>query len=351
MIDNILDNDYQSCGCDCAASSGGTPPEFIYMMIPGEWACVYVKLLAAVADFGEQMLKDCQASCKDNSKNIINCWNMFSAAVAAHQLGQDKLADTLIKYIEAQLKVIYRDTRCAEFSTMASLPISADGKIKAFVGCNMHGGSTIIPPSVFADAINRIWNKIEDMTGEAHLGFSMTVTPEYFISDDGCTVHITVDTDDAISAFECVSFYINDSHLVSARNVKHFEYDTEVKDTVTIKCKAKIMGVMYEQSRTITHFNGFWLGAGDAYQDIMDSAHLISVTDEMAGLYNVECSQESNIFIIINDSVKGLFNRATISGSEIPFTESTVSVDGVAYRVFTSVNRYNIGTYNINING
>lgn len=134
MIDNILDNDYQSCGCDCAASSGGTPPEFIYMMIPGEWACVYVKLLAAVADFGEQMLKDCQASCKDNSKNIINCWNMFSSAIAAHQLGQDKLAETLIKYIDAQLKVIYRDSRCAEFSTMALLPISEDGQ-KAMVGC------------------------------------------------------------------------------------------------------------------------------------------------------------------------------------------------------------------------
>ena len=81
-------------------------PEVVYMIIPAEWACVYQKLLVAVADFGEQMLYDCQASCKEHNKTIINCWHMFASAVAAYQLGKTKLAETLIKYINPHCRCI-----------------------------------------------------------------------------------------------------------------------------------------------------------------------------------------------------------------------------------------------------
>ncbi len=111
-------------------------PELVYMTIPAEWACVYQKLLVAVADFGEQMLYDCKASCKKANKSIVNCWHMFASAIAAHQLGKDKLAETLIKYIKGQLKLIYRESHCAEFDSMIPLPISCDGKLKALVGCD-----------------------------------------------------------------------------------------------------------------------------------------------------------------------------------------------------------------------
>lgn len=123
-------------GCENEDCLREINPEVLYMTIPAEWACVYQKLLVAVADFGEQMLHDCQASCKNVNKNIINCWHMFAAAIAAHQLGQDKLAETLIKYIKGQLKLIYREARCAEFDGMVPMPISPDGKLKALIGCD-----------------------------------------------------------------------------------------------------------------------------------------------------------------------------------------------------------------------
>lgn len=110
-------------------------PEFIYMTIPAEWACVYQKLLVAVADYGEQMLNDCKASCKDPNRSIINCWHMFSAAVAAHNLGKDKLADTLIKYIKGQLKIIYKGQKCADYDSMVPVSITPDGELKALVKC------------------------------------------------------------------------------------------------------------------------------------------------------------------------------------------------------------------------
>lgn len=110
-------------------------PEFIYMTIPAEWACVYQKLLVAVADYGEQMLNDCKASCKDPNRSIINCWHMFESAVAAHNLGKDKLADTLIKYIRGQLKIIYKGQKCADYDSMVPVSITPDGELKALVKC------------------------------------------------------------------------------------------------------------------------------------------------------------------------------------------------------------------------
>lgn len=136
MADTIYNKVYTKTGNDNEQCLEEIQPELVYMTIPAEWACIYQKLLVAIADFGEQMLADCQASCKNTNKNIINCWHMFASAIAAHQLGQDKLAYTLIKYIKAQLKVVYRDSRCAEFDTMVPLPISEDGKLRALVGCD-----------------------------------------------------------------------------------------------------------------------------------------------------------------------------------------------------------------------
>ena len=72
-------------------------PEYVYVTIPAEYICVYHRILAMLADYGEDMLKDCKVSCTDRNSNVIDCFNMFNAAVAARKLGKDKLAETLIK--------------------------------------------------------------------------------------------------------------------------------------------------------------------------------------------------------------------------------------------------------------
>ena len=77
-------------------------PEYIYVTVPAEYICVYHRILAMMADYGEEMLKDCKASCTDKNNNVIECFNMFNSAVAARKLGKDKLAETLIKYIKTK---------------------------------------------------------------------------------------------------------------------------------------------------------------------------------------------------------------------------------------------------------
>ena len=107
-------------------------PEYIYVTVPAEYICVYHRILAMMADYGEEMLKNCKASCTDKNNNVIECFNMFNAAVAARKLGKDKLAETLIKYIKAKINQIYKGL---DNSTSFIFPIDENGEIKAFVSC------------------------------------------------------------------------------------------------------------------------------------------------------------------------------------------------------------------------
>lgn len=107
-------------------------PEYIYVTIPAEYICVYHRILAMLADYGEDMLKDCKASCTDRNSGVIECFNIFNAAVAARKLGKDKLAETLIKYIKAKINQIYGGK---DNFTSFVFPVDENGQLKAFVSC------------------------------------------------------------------------------------------------------------------------------------------------------------------------------------------------------------------------
>ena len=107
-------------------------PEYIYVTIPAEYICVYHRILAMMADYGEEMLKDCKASCTDKNLDVIECFNMFNSAVAARKLKKDKLAETIIKYVKAKINQIYKGI---DNSTSFVFPVDENGQIEAFVSC------------------------------------------------------------------------------------------------------------------------------------------------------------------------------------------------------------------------
>lgn len=114
-------------------------PEYIYVTVPAEYICVYHRILAMLADYGEDMLKDCKAACKDRNSGVIECFNMFNAAVAARKLSEGdetskygKLAKTLISYIKAKINQIYGGK---DNSTSFVFPVDENGQLKAFVSC------------------------------------------------------------------------------------------------------------------------------------------------------------------------------------------------------------------------
>jgi hypothetical protein len=81
-------------------------PKFVYAIIPAEYVCVYHRILAMLADYGEEMLKDCKATCKDRNSGVIECFNMFNAAVAARQLGLDTVPEPVV-FLSEHEKIMY----------------------------------------------------------------------------------------------------------------------------------------------------------------------------------------------------------------------------------------------------
>lgn len=79
----------------------------LYLVIPTEFECTYKRLCVLMADYGEEMLKDCKANCTEKNVQVIECFNMFNSAIAAKNKGNDKLAFLIIKYINAKLNNIY----------------------------------------------------------------------------------------------------------------------------------------------------------------------------------------------------------------------------------------------------
>lgn len=215
------------------------------------------------------------------------------------------------------------------------------------------GSSTVLGvcQKTLTIAFNSLWSKIEDITGESLHGISMVVSPTYFIGEDGCAVHITANTADTAGIFEKIQFFINGELLTEAENVDFFEFDTNIAETSVVMCKAKILGIEYVEQKVITHYSSFWLGAGDTYTDIMNLAYVIPITNGMRGAYNVRVADGQHIFIVVSDSLREGFIRADINGVEIKFVENSIVRDGKVYKVFTSENTYQTGTFNIDING
>lgn len=107
-------------------------PEYIYMTIPADYVCTYHKILILLSEYGVDMLNDCQAGCSNQNKSIINCFNMFNAAVAARKLGQDKTAETIMKYVNGQLNIIHNYN---DIDTKIVFPVDENGYLKAIVSC------------------------------------------------------------------------------------------------------------------------------------------------------------------------------------------------------------------------
>lgn len=116
-------------------------PEYVYLTIPAEWVCLYHKLLGYLADFGEEVIKDCQAACKGTNLYVIQCWNMFQSAIACRAIGSDDKADLFIKYIEAQLDNIYKNSNKEIYCGDNKVAITPDGQLVARVSCNTGNNS------------------------------------------------------------------------------------------------------------------------------------------------------------------------------------------------------------------
>lgn len=221
-------------------------PEYIYTTIPAEYVCVYHRILAMMADFGEEMLKDCKATCTDKNTGVIECFNTFNAAVAARKLGKTKLAETLIKYIKAKINQIYKG---ADNSTSFVFPVDENGVLKAFVSCNDRPRFYVYEEDLYMQGQG---HGIEDNYSLEDENNPTYNNPFDFIcyagiEDNKILIH-KIDYFFNKLPFKEGEDEITVEYYVNGRYVKHLE-DCTVSDTMTVALKV----VAYYKGYTNNH--------------------------------------------------------------------------------------------------
>lgn len=236
--------------------------EYIYITIPAEYICVYHRILAMLVDYGEDMLNDCKASCKDRNSNVIECFNMFNAAVAARKLGKDKLAETLIKYIKAKINQIYRGV---DNSTSFVFPVDENGQLKAFVSCNERPMFYINPEDMelyehkFGDGFEEHFGLgEEDNTNDETLDrtkLEVILSPKYEIIHNviiPCAdITISYNGSPVEKSNTTISYYFDDEEVVDFKNITELtEGNHEFMIVVNYKGIVKIVkeNLIYEGS-------------------------------------------------------------------------------------------------------
>ena len=234
-----------------------------------------------------------------------------------------------------------------------------DNKINSFL--ESIGGTAIstqfgnsdlvgISQRVITEAINKIWDKLDEMTGENHRAIRMAITPDFF-TGDSCNITMTATATELVGIFEHIEFLINGQPFEgnSADVVNSFSCSTIITEECDITCNATILGRVYTVSQHVYKSDVLYFGTGSTYNDVLNQQHAIRVED-FNGDYNVEFDNGDYLFVIIPVEYSGAFVRADLNGMEIPMEQSTITVGDKSYVVNKSINSYTAGTYNIDIN-
>lgn len=234
-----------------------------------------------------------------------------------------------------------------------------DNKINSFLESiggtaisTQFGDSDLVGVSqrIVTEAINKIWDKLDELTGETHRAINMIISPDFFIGDE-CVITMAASATELGGNFDYIEFLINGEPFEGnhAEVVSNFACSTTITKECDITCNAIILGKKYTVSQHIGHNDSFWIGAGNTYDDIFDLQHTVKLNN-FKGNYNINFAQRNKLFIIIPSKYSNVFIRADLNGFEIPMNRETVTINNESYIVYTSVNSYNSGIYNIDIN-
>lgn len=234
-----------------------------------------------------------------------------------------------------------------------------DNKIESFL--ESIGGTAIstkfgtsdlfgISQRVLTESINKIWDKIDEITGEDHRSIDMTITPDFFVGDE-CTITMSASATKIGGIFDYIEFLINGQSFEgnTGESVSSFSCTATITEECDITCNAKILGQDYSVTKHVGHNDGFWIGAGNVYNDIFDNQHIVRLKN-FKGNYNIDFNQDNHLFVIVLSKNSNIFIRADLNGVEIPMQKETITIEDESYIVYKSENTYNSGTYNIDIN-
>jgi hypothetical protein len=199
-------------------------------------------------------------------------------------------------------------------------------------------------------AFGRLWDEISKLTGKDYMNFSLTVQPTFIPSEGAGTVRVTADCSEAISNFDDIKIYLNGELKAASEEIEVFNTTLSITEAGinTIKAVGTIMGKIITKEATVEKAEGFFMGSGQVYTDVITPECAKVIEGSLEGDYDIIVKNNGEyIFIIIPASRKEEFRRAKLdmNGFEIPLEEIETS----EYIICKTLNTYKAGTYNIDI--
>ena len=77
--------------------------QFTYLKVPVIYKNYFEAILEKMSSWGQALLDDCTMNCQGRYKDLMNCWNLFKAAIYTYDLGNEKKSDYIMEYIDSTL--------------------------------------------------------------------------------------------------------------------------------------------------------------------------------------------------------------------------------------------------------
>ena len=208
-----------------------------------------------------------------------------------------------------------------------------------------------ISQKFLTETFQGLYNKINSL--KAGL-FGATVVSSATLVESNKNTHVSilVSTNDNSSASRIEFSTGNGTEILQQEfNVKSSTLDIVINSTTVVGVQVSLGGIIYSYEVTIEAIIPSYIGgAYNVSQAVTLGNKYILNQDKLYGKYTVNFMDNDYLFILLPPSVE--LGRLTMSGYDIPITgPADVTIDGILYKYYQSVNRYSSGTYDIVISG
>ena len=208
------------------------------------------------------------------------------------------------------------------------------------------GNSEIIGVNqrTISDIVSSFDRRISDLEGKNTFGFNLYIKPKYVIATEEIQININCVSNN--DAFDSLKIYFNEELKVDRENVIDFTHVDNISETTKIRVEAIIDGLYYVQTRLVKYYYYPLIICGaETLSDIFTEENIVDYDGTIEGIYNIECSNNDNIYIAFKNDMPCPFEHITVNDVETSF--ETIEYEG--YIVYKSTNTYSFGNYKINI--
>jgi len=211
---------------------------------------------------------------------------------------------------------------------------------------NMYGDSEVmgVTQKALTETLDGLYKLIFDALGIEVGDVQISITPDGFFSNEAAVVNIAATADYGL--FDFVRVYFDGEKVIEETSIATFSEDKTISKTTTIKVEAQVLGKLYTYEKTVTISSDFFIGAGATYEDIYNPQHTRPYDGDPTGSYTIEVEEGQRIIIILPTADVSKIEQIEMNDFNIPMDTTTFGI----YTVYTSLNTYQAGTYQIDIN-